>query len=120
MHINELSKEERALIGQMLLWGPGEWVMKEEDVNLFRTVLEKVICSDDTEAVFLSRRNLTYLLKKLDRVKNGENSACTIIKRDDQHPVYPQTMAALIVTALEDEDYYTNRKPGPMYEDEKT
>lgn len=62
--------------------------------------------------IFLSRRNLLTLLKKLDRVKNGEESTCTIQKNDNLHPKYPQTMSSCLVTALEDDVYYTDREPG--------
>jgi len=69
------------------------------------------------EQIFLSRRNLQTLLTKLDRKAKGEFTACTIIKCDNQHPKYPQTMDRCIITALEDEEYYTDREPGPMFED---
>ena len=65
--------------------------------------------------VYLSRRNLNTLLSKLDRVKNGESSYCTLIKSDTTHPKYPSTTVT-IVTAVEDEDYYEHRQPGPVYE----
>lgn len=65
--------------------------------------------------VFLSRRNILMLLAKLDRTRAGDASACTIIKNDDQHPVYPQTMSSIAVTAVEDEQYYAYRQPGAMH-----
>jgi hypothetical protein len=65
--------------------------------------------------VFLSRRNLLVLLSKLDRVKAGESSACTIIKRDNAHSKYPQTMEEIEITAVEDEDYYAERMAGLMH-----
>lgn len=66
------------------------------------------------EQIFLSRRNLQTLLNKLDRNRKagGKESACTLVKYDNKHPVYPQTMEACKVTALENEEYYTNRKAG--------
>lgn len=67
------------------------------------------------EQVYLSRRNLLTLLSKLDRSKAGESTACTIIKNDNVHPKYPQTMPSIMVTALEDEAYYTERQPGPVH-----
>lgn len=73
------------------------------------------------EQVYLSRRNLLALLSKLDRVKAGGTSALgrthgrTIIKTDDKHPKYPQSTPVIFVTALEDEEYYTDRRPGPMH-----
>jgi len=67
------------------------------------------------EHVFLTRRNLLTLLSKLDRQKEGDITACTIMKCDNQHKVYPQTMRAILVTALEDEEYYTERQPGAMH-----
>lgn len=77
--------------------------------------------------IYLSRRNLMALLSKLDRVKRGEHSACSIIKSDNLHPKYAQSMqdcmvtavedAALSceVTAVEDEDYYTERPAGAVH-----
>ena len=62
--------------------------------------------------IYLSRRNLLTLLAKLDAVASGDTSACTLIKRDNAHPVFPQTMAECAVTAVEDADYYTDRVPG--------
>lgn len=65
--------------------------------------------------LFLSRRNLQTLINKLDRQKKGEESACTIIKYDNYHPKYPQTMDNCLVTAIEDGEYYTEHLP-PMPE----
>jgi len=66
------------------------------------------------ETVYLSRRNLLTLLSKLDRKAIGEATECTLIKRDNLHPKYPQTMENISIVALEDEDYYTERKAGPV------
>ena len=68
-----------------------------------------------TQKVFLSRRNLLSLLSKLDRKKAGEETACTLLKYDNQHKVYPQTMQECIITAVEDEDYYKEREAGPVH-----
>lgn len=65
--------------------------------------------------VYLSRKNLLTLLSKLDRVAAGEESACTLIKRDTEHPLYPQTMKSIYVIAVEDSDYYTDRSPGTVH-----
>lgn len=65
--------------------------------------------------IYLSRRNLVVLLSKLDRKAAGEETACTITKFDNVHPVYPQTMVECAVTAVEDEEYYVERKPGVMH-----
>ena len=71
--------------------------------------------------VFLSRRNLLTLLAKLDRTAAGDPSSCTIVKCDNVHPVYPQTHQEIVVQAVEDADYYTDRAPGEMVEkDEQT
>jgi hypothetical protein len=68
------------------------------------------------DRVYLTRRNLLTLLSKLDRnMLNPNASACTIVKRDNVHPKYPQTSPAIFVTAVEDDDYYSNRRPGPMH-----
>lgn len=66
--------------------------------------------------VYLSRRNLLTLLSKLDRVKSGEHSECTIIKRDNTHPTHPQTMKEIYVVAVEDDDYYVDRCAGIVLE----
>jgi hypothetical protein len=67
--------------------------------------------------VYLSRRNLLTLLAKLDKKKAGESSLCTIVKNDTTHKTYPQSHPEIIITALEDEEYYTDREPGKMAED---
>lgn len=70
-----------------------------------------------TVRIFLSRRNLLTLLSKLDKKKRGEPTARTIVKCDVRHPVYPIAGAdQVIITALEDEEYYTDRAPGPTKE----
>lgn len=72
--------------------------------------------------LFLSRRNLQTLINKLDGVKEGNPSKCTIIKYDGSHPRYPMTsdgegvLSSVMITAVEDEDYYTDRKPGVVRE----
>jgi hypothetical protein len=59
--------------------------------------------------VFLSKRNIQTLLNKLDRNKHGDGgSACTLIKCDNLHAKYPQTMTECAVTAVE--------KPEDVYE----
>ncbi len=64
--------------------------------------------------VYLSRWNLMTLLNKLDHIKSGGESKATLIKRDIYHPKYPQTDPLIAITALEDEEYYTDRKPGAV------
>jgi hypothetical protein len=54
------------------------------------------------ETVYLSKRNVLSLLSKLDRAKAGEFSACTIIKNDNTHKKYPQSMESIAVTAHEE------------------
>ncbi len=67
------------------------------------------------EQIFLSRRNLQTLLNKLDRAKAGEFTACTIIKNDTVHPIYPQTISQVMITAVEDEQYYVDRTAGDVH-----
>lgn len=71
------------------------------------------------EKIYLSRRNLLTLLSKLDRKKNGEFSFCTLIKTDTQNIKYPQTINEIVVTAVEDEDYYINRSAGIIHVDDQ-
>ena len=69
-----------------------------------------------TVKVYLSRRNLLTLLSKLDRNKVDPGStACRIDKRDTNHPTDPQTHEMILVHALEDEVYYTDRAPGEVH-----
>jgi hypothetical protein len=65
--------------------------------------------------VYLSERNLLTLLNKLKARKAGEVTACTIIKNDDRHPTHPQSHKDIHITAVADEDYYTDRLPGAMH-----
>ncbi len=60
------------------------------------------------QKLYLSRRNIAILLEKLDSVRDGEASASTIIKNEVAHPVYPQTMRRIAVTAVEAQDRYWN------------
>ena len=69
--------------------------------------------------LYLSRRNLLALLHKLDRAKaTPGSSACTIVKQDMEHPKYPSG-DVVVVTALEDAEYYTDREPGKMHPKEE-
>ncbi len=65
------------------------------------------------QVLYLTRRNLTTLLSKLDRKRAGEKTQCTLVKRDTVHSQYPCT-DVIFITALEDADYYTDREPGPV------
>lgn len=56
--------------------------------------------------VFLSRRNVLTLLSKLARKAAGEETACALIKNDNVHPVYPQTMPHCVVKADESEQWF--------------
>lgn len=80
--------------------------------------------------VYLSESNVRALISKLDRVKNGEQSHCTIVKRDTTHPLYP-CQYVTSVTAVEDDvafqdinfifyviddgEYYAERAPGEIH-----
>lgn len=68
-----------------------------------------------TPTVFLSRRNLLSLLSKLDRAAAGEQTECAIIKNDDAHPVYAQTLPSILVQAVEDAAYYEYRRAGVVH-----
>jgi len=72
------------------------------------------------ERIYLSRRNLETLLSKLNRKTQGEETVCTLIKRDNQHKKYPQTMPEIEVIAIEDGDYYTDRCPGLVHPKDTT
>jgi len=71
-----------------------------------------------TVTLTLSRRNLLALLKKLDYVKEGGMSACTIGKYKSPDNGL-EGCDHILVRAVEDEDYYIDREPGKML-DNKT
>lgn len=64
--------------------------------------------------VYLTRSNLLALISKLDRAALGQTTARTLVKRDTVHPVYPCS-DEISVTAVEDEDYYTDRPAGEIH-----
>lgn len=66
---------------------------------------------------YLSRRNLLTLLAKLDRAARGEPTFRSIIKNDTTHSTFPQSHPDILVTAVEDAAYYTDRVPGETKED---
>jgi hypothetical protein len=70
--------------------------------------------------VYLSRRNLLTLLAKLDARAAGEFTSCTIVKSDNKHPTHPQTMESIMITAIEDANYYTDRLAGEVHPREET
>ena len=67
------------------------------------------------DTVYLSRRNLLTLLSKLDRKKEGQETACTLVKQDNQHKKYPQSMLKIQIIAVEDQEYYTDRPAGEVH-----
>lgn len=58
------------------------------------------------EQIYLSKRNILALLQKLDSARNGEPGSCTIIKNDTAHPIYPQTIRRVAITAVDTEDRF--------------
>lgn len=64
--------------------------------------------------VYLSRRNLLTLLSKLDRKRLGEQTSCTIVKKDTLHATHPQSHPLVEVMAVEDSEYYADREPGAV------
>jgi hypothetical protein len=71
---------------------------------------------DGNVKVYLSRRNLLALLSKLERnVVDPGSSACTLLKTDNTHKVYPQSHPRILVVAVEDVEYYTDREPGAVH-----
>lgn len=54
--------------------------------------------------LYLSKRNVLTLLSKLNRAALGEVTACTLIKSDNQHPVFAQTMEQIEVTSVENDE----------------
>jgi hypothetical protein len=65
--------------------------------------------------IYLSRRNLLALLSKLDRLENGDETACAIIKSANPADPYCNTIDQVTVVAIPDEKFYANRQPGVMH-----
>ena len=65
--------------------------------------------------IYLSRRNLLALLSKLDRLENGDETACAIIKSANPSDPYCNTIDQVTVIAIPDEKFYANRQPGVMH-----
>lgn len=72
---------------------------------------------DDENVLYLSERNLRVLLSKLERFKKGESTKCAIIKHKNILDPYCMRIGSedsVMVVAIPDEKYYTNREPGKM------
>ena len=65
--------------------------------------------------LYLSRRNLLALLSKLDRLENGDETACAIIKSANPADPYCNTIDQVMVIAVPDDRFYANRSPGAMH-----
>ena len=65
--------------------------------------------------IYLSRRNLLALLSKLDRLEAGDETACAIVKYANPLDPYCNTIDQVMVIAVPDEKFYTNRSPGAMH-----
>ena len=65
--------------------------------------------------IYLSKRNLLILLSKLDRQEAGDATACTIVKYANPSDPYCNTIDQVMVIAIPDEKFYTNRSPGAMH-----
>jgi len=66
------------------------------------------------DQIYLSRRNLLTLLSKLDRNKNGEETACAIIKPNNR-PSFQNTMDMCKITAVDDDEYYKDFEAGIVH-----
>lgn len=68
-----------------------------------------------TDRIYLSKRNLLTLLSKLERLEHGAETACAIVKYANPTDPYCNTIDEIMVFAIPDEKFYTNRKPGIVY-----
>jgi hypothetical protein len=66
------------------------------------------------KTLYLSKRNLLTLLSKLERLEEGDDTACAIIKYANPSDPYCNTIDSVMVIAVADEKFYTNRAPGAM------
>jgi hypothetical protein len=61
-------------------------------------------------SIELTRRNLVALLQKLDAQRDGTPTQCTLAKCSES-----ETNGLILrVKAVEDEEHYSDRLPGPM------
>ena len=67
------------------------------------------------ERIYLSKRNLLTLLSKLERLEEGQNTACAIVKYANTTDPYCNTIDEIMVIAIPDELFYVNRAPGSMH-----
>jgi len=67
------------------------------------------------DRIYLSKRNLLTLLSKLERLEHGDETACAIVKYSNPTDLYCNTIDQVIVVAIPDEMFYTNREPGIMH-----
>jgi hypothetical protein len=68
-----------------------------------------------TERIYLSRRNLLTLLSKLDRFEQGQETRCAIVKYANPLDPYCNTIDEVMVIAVPDVKFYTQRSPGVMH-----
>lgn len=71
--------------------------------------------NEPIEKIYLSKRNLLTLLSKLERLERGEETACAIVKYANSTDPYCNSMNEVMVIAIPDNEFYTNRAPGVMH-----
>lgn len=87
-----------------------DWLMGKEPISQSHNVVVLV----------LSRRNLETLTTKLDTVREGGQSMCTVIKHDQVGQANGKDIkTSVAVTAVEDAIVYKDRPPGEMIEDRR-
>lgn len=67
------------------------------------------------DKIYLSERNLRTLLSKIERFKEGDETACTLIKHANPLDPYCQSMDTIAVIAIPDDLYYTKREAGEVH-----
>ena len=67
------------------------------------------------ERIYLSKRNLLTLLSKLERLEQGQDTQCALVKYANPLDPYCNTIDTVIVIAVPDDKFYTTRSPGSMH-----
>jgi hypothetical protein len=67
------------------------------------------------ERIYLSKRNLLTLLSKLERLEQGQETQCAIMKYSNPLDPYCNTMDQVMVIAVPDEKFYTTRTAGEVH-----
>lgn len=65
--------------------------------------------------IYLSKRNLLTLLSKLERLEQGQDTKCAIVKYANPLDPFCNTINEVMVIAVPDDKFYAARQAGEMH-----